>query len=63
MFVAIFLFNLYSLGAHARGVEAWLGVLGVVGTTVGFVIGDGAHGPSDIFFAHGGLRHRRGAAG
>lgn len=51
VFVAIFLFNLYSLGAHARGVEAWLAVLGVVGTTVGFVIGDGAHGPSDIFFA------------
>jgi signal transduction histidine kinase len=50
-FVVIFLFNLYSLGANARGAEAWLGTLGVVGTVVGFVVGDGAHDPSDVFFA------------
>src|SRR4051794_10095112 len=51
VFVAIFLFNLFSLGANARGTEAWLGVLGVLAATVGFVVGDGAHGPSDVFFA------------
>jgi len=51
VFVAIFLFNLFSLGANAYGVEAWLGVLGVLGVTVGFVVGDGAHDASDIFFA------------
>ena len=33
------------------GVEAWLGVLGVLGTVVGFVVGDGAHDASDVFFA------------
>ena len=51
VFVAIFLFNLFSLGANARGGEAWLGVLGVLGVTVGFVVGDGAHDASDVFFA------------
>ena len=51
VFVAIFLFNLFSLGANTRGVEAWLGVLGVLGVTVGFVVGDGAHDASDVFFA------------
>jgi signal transduction histidine kinase len=51
VFVAIFLFNLFSLGANAHGVEAWLGVLGVLGLTVGFVVGDGAHDASDVFFA------------
>ena len=51
VFVAIFLFNLFSLGANAHGVEAWLGVLGVLGVTVGFVVGDGAHDASDVFFA------------
>src|SRR3954453_5519961 len=51
VFVAIFLFNLFSLGSHARGVEAWLGVVGVLGVTLGFVVGDGAHGASDVFFA------------
>ena len=50
-FVFIFLFNLWSLGRHAHGGEAWLGVLGVLGAVVGFVIGDGAHDPSDVFFA------------
>ena len=51
VFVALFLFNLFSLGANAHGVEAWLGVLGVLGVTVGFVVGDGAHDVSDVFFA------------
>ncbi len=50
-FVAIFLFNLYSLGANARALEAWLGAVGVLATVVGFVIGDGAHQPADVFFA------------
>src|ERR1700752_4444598 len=27
VFVLIFVYNLYSVGAHARGTEAWLGVL------------------------------------
>src|SRR5680860_1311824 len=40
-FVVIFLFNLYSLGANARGVESWLGALGVLATVVAFVVGDG----------------------
>ena len=51
VFVLIFVLNLYSLGANATGVEAWLGVLAVLGTTVAFVVGDGAHGASDVFFA------------
>ena len=51
VFVAIFLFNLFSLGANAHGSEAWLGVVGVLGVTVGFVVGDGAHNASDVFFA------------
>ena len=51
VFVALFLFNLFSLGANAHGIEAWLGVLGVLGVTVGFVVGDGAHDVSDVFFA------------
>jgi signal transduction histidine kinase len=50
-FVAIFLLNLWSLGRYARGVEAWLGALGMLATVVGFVVGDGAHDPSDVFFA------------
>jgi signal transduction histidine kinase len=50
-FVVVYLYNLYSLGAQARGVEAWLGVLGVLGTAAAFVVGDGAHDASDIFFA------------
>jgi signal transduction histidine kinase len=50
-FVLVFLLNLWSLGRYARGIEAWLGVLGVLGTVVGFVIGDGARDPSDVFFA------------
>ncbi len=51
MFVAVFLFNLYSLGRHARGIEAWLGVAGVGLSVAGFVLGDGAHNASDVFFA------------
>jgi signal transduction histidine kinase len=51
VFVVVFLYNLYSLGAHARGVEAWLGALGVLATIVTFVVGDGAHDASDVLFA------------
>jgi signal transduction histidine kinase len=50
-FVLVFLLNLWSLGRHARGVEAWLGVVGVLATVVMFVVGDGAHDVSDVFFA------------
>ena len=32
-FVAVFIFNLYSLGANARGVEAWLGAVATGGGT------------------------------
>jgi signal transduction histidine kinase len=49
-FVVIFLFNLYSLGANARGVESWLAVLGVLATVVAFVVGDGDLSPSSILF-------------
>jgi signal transduction histidine kinase len=51
VFVAIFLYNLYSVGAHARGTEAWLGAAGVLTQAAAFVVGDGAHDPGDIFFA------------
>lgn len=50
-FVVIFLFNLYSVGANARGVEAWLGAVGVLAVVVTFVIGDGDPSPSSILFA------------
>ncbi len=50
-FVLIFLFNLYSLGANARGIEAWLGAVGVLACTVSFVVGDTANDASDIVFA------------
>jgi signal transduction histidine kinase len=49
-FVAIFVINLYSLGAWARGVEAWLGVIGVLATVVVATISDGDTSPSGIFF-------------
>ncbi len=49
-FVVVFVLNLYSLGRHATGLEAWLGILGVLGTVVFFVVGDGAHDAADIFF-------------
>ncbi len=53
MFVVIFLFNLYSLGANARGLEALLGVLlGLLGTITAFVVGDGGPiGPAAVLFA------------
>jgi signal transduction histidine kinase len=51
VFVAIFVFNLYSLGANARDTEGWLGVLAVAATVVAFLVGDGSHGPADVFFA------------
>ena len=50
-FVVVFLFALYSLGRHARGSAGWVAVPLVVLTVVGFVVGDGAHRPSDVFFA------------
>ena len=50
-FVVVFLIALYSLGRYARGLEAWLGVLCVVAEIVVFVVGDGGHSASDIFFA------------
>jgi signal transduction histidine kinase len=50
-FVVVFLFALYSLGRHARGSAGWYAVPLVALTVVGFLIGDGAHDPSDIFFA------------
>ena len=50
-FVLVFFLNLWSLGRHARGLEAWLGVLGVLGTVVMFAVGDQAYEPSDFFFA------------
>ncbi len=45
-----FIFNLYSLGAHARGVEAWLGGVGVVATIVMAAVSDGDLSPSGVFF-------------
>jgi signal transduction histidine kinase len=50
-FVVVFLFALYSLGRHARGTAGSVAVPLVALTVVGFVVGDGAHRPSDIFFA------------
>jgi signal transduction histidine kinase len=48
--VVIFLFALYSLGRHARGTSALAGVGCVAATVVFFAVGDGAYGPSDLFF-------------
>jgi signal transduction histidine kinase len=50
-FVVVFLFALYSLGRHARGTAGWVAVPLVALAVVGFVVGDGAHAPSDVFFA------------
>jgi signal transduction histidine kinase len=50
-FVVVFLLGLYSLGRHARGTDGWIALPLVALTVVGFVVGDGAHQPSDIFFA------------
>ena len=49
-FVAVFMINLYSLGAWARGVEAWIGVIGVAATVVVAVINDGDDSASGVFF-------------
>src|SRR5690242_14795237 len=49
-YVVVFLFALFSLGRHARGTGAWVALPMVALTVVAFVVGDGAHGPSDIFF-------------
>lgn len=50
-FVVVFLFSLFSLGRHARGSSSWFAVPLLALTVVAFLIGDGAHEPSDIFFA------------
>ncbi|RNM16348.1 sensor histidine kinase [Nocardioides pocheonensis] len=50
-YVVVFFFALYSLGRHARGAAAWAAVPLVALMVVAFVVGDGAHGPSDVFFA------------
>ncbi|MGN6301683.1 MAG: histidine kinase, partial [Angustibacter sp.] len=49
-YVVVFFFALYSLGRHAAGSTAWVAVPLVALTIVAFVVGDGAHAPSDIFF-------------
>jgi signal transduction histidine kinase len=51
VFLVVFLLNLYSLGRHARGTEAWAGVVGLLVSIVVFVTGDGAHELSDVLFA------------
>lgn len=50
-FVVVFVLSLYSLGRHAAGHEAWLGILGVAAAVVAFVVGDQAYAASDIFFS------------
>src|SRR4051795_2429553 len=50
-YVIVFVYSLYSLGRHARGAAGWFAAPLVALAIVGFVVGDGAHGPSDIFFA------------
>ncbi len=49
-FVAVFIVNLYSLGAHARGIEFWLGAVGVAVSTVFATLEDGDTSPSGLFF-------------
>ena len=52
-FVVAFFLSLYSLGRHATGTEAWLGVVGVIVAMVSFVDGEGGFGqtdPGDIAF-------------
>ena len=49
-FVAVFMINLYSLGAHAVGTEFWLGCLGVAATVVVAGLSDGDMSPSGVFF-------------
>ena len=52
-FVVAFFVSLYSLGRHASGTEAWLGVVGVIVAMVSFIDGDGGFGqadPGDIAF-------------
>jgi signal transduction histidine kinase len=46
-FVVAFFVSLYSLGRHAAGTEAWLGVLGVIAAMVFFVEGEGGLGQAD----------------
>ncbi len=49
-FVAVFIFNLYSLGANARRLEAWLGAVATAVTVVVATIQDGDTSPSGFFF-------------
>ena len=52
-FVVAFFVSLYSLGRHASGTEAWLGVVGVLVAMVSFIDGEGGFGqvdPGDIAF-------------
>jgi signal transduction histidine kinase len=49
-FVAVFMINLYSLGAWARSTEAWLGAVGVAATIVVATINDGDTSPAGVFF-------------
>lgn len=47
---AVFLLSLYSLGRHARGVEAWLAVPLVVATVVLLVLDDGGPAATETVF-------------
>jgi signal transduction histidine kinase len=49
-FVAVFVFNLYSLGAHARRFEAWLGAAATAATVVYAAIEDGDTSVTGFFF-------------
>jgi len=53
--LAVFVLALYSLGRHTEGLEAGLGGLLVLATTIVFLIGDGAPYwvPGDLLFALG----------
>jgi signal transduction histidine kinase len=47
-FVLTFLVALYSLGRHATGTEAWLGVLGVAAVMLLFNLSEGGIGQTDL---------------
>jgi signal transduction histidine kinase len=49
-FVAVFILNLYSLGANARRLEAWLGAVATAVTIVFATVQDGDTSPSGFFF-------------
>jgi signal transduction histidine kinase len=48
--IAMILFSLYSLGANARGIEAWLGLGGLVAAIVVLARGDGDYTAGGIAF-------------